>query len=245
MIGRPAAYLPWGDGSGRRLRGWGGWLRLPPRAPFTLGYLLMAATLFLPFAGEVGGTYAVDTDWVRPFAYHIPDLSEDPIRLARTLLTAPYFNHDVVQFVYISLLLLAFGVVFEVREGTKRTLLLFYAGLLSGALGAGLLLHLLYPAVTEAPLYANAWERTWSGASAGCFGLIGALAARARQPWPVLLVVIGWDLHWPYLRVWLSGVESPAFDLVWWHLPHAFSSVFHLPALAVGFGLGRWVVRAR
>jgi hypothetical protein len=238
-----AMYLPWGDGSGRRLRGWAGWLRLPLRAPFTLGLLAVAWALFLPFAGDVEGTYAVDPEWVRPFAYSIPDLGDDPVRLGRTLLTAPYFNHDIVQLVYVSLLLVVCGVVFEVREGTRRTALLFYVGLLSGALGAGLLLHVLYPTITEAPLYANAWERTWSGASAGIFGVIGALAARARRPWLLLALVVGWDLHWPYLRVWLSGAETPAFDLVWWHLPHAFSSAFHLPALAVGFGLGRWVVR--
>jgi hypothetical protein len=82
---------------------------------------------------------------------------------------------------------------------------------------AGVLLHLLYPEVLDNAFLAHAWERTWSGGSAGCFGLMGAIAARARRPWVLLGLFAAWEIN---VVVWYLRQYTPAF---------------HLSALATGF----------
>jgi len=221
----------------------GGWWRFVPRAPASLLYIAITWALFVPLANPIGGTYQVDLNRVGAYVYRIPDLSEDFPRVMRSLATAPFLNHDSVQLVYITILVLLFGIVFEAREGIRRTVTLFVFGLIAGAFGSGILLHLLYPEVTSAPLYAYAWDRTWSGGSAGCFAIMGALAARSRKPWLFLALVVLWDLNWPYLRILVAGSGGPQFDLVWWHLPHSFTSAFHLLALPVGFLAARFWMR--
>ena len=223
--------------------GWKTWLARLTIAPVSLLYVIVMWALFLPLAHQGDGKYDIDLEKVSPFVYRIPDLSVDFPRAARALATAPFLNHDSVQLVYITILVLLFGVIFEAREGSRRTALFFVVGLVSGAFGAGILLHLLYPEITSAPMYAYAWERTWSGGSAGCFGVIGALAARSRRPWLFLGLAVLWDLNWPYLRVLASGSGGPQFDLVWWHVPHSFTSAFHLIALAVGYVVARFWLR--
>ena len=155
-IGR---YPPPPRGTGRP---WRGWLRLPLAAPASLLYLAVTWALFVCLAHPEGGVHKLDPEGIRPFVYHIPDLGQHPLRVPRALLTAPFLNHDSVQLVYISILVVLFVVPFEVLAGTRRTVSLFAGGLVIGALGAGLLLHLLYPAVTDAPLYATAWARRMS-----------------------------------------------------------------------------------
>jgi len=219
---RLARYRPWGDETGGY---WPSWRRLPRAAPFSLLYLAISWALFLPAARPAPGNVVVDTDRLRPFLYEIPDLSGDPLGFFGSMATAPWLNHNLVQLAYVTFLLLLVGVPFEAREGTARTMLVFFGTTLAGAVAAGLLLHLLYPAVWDTPFLRGAWERSWSGGSAGAFGLIGATAARARRPLPLLALVVLWEavLVWAYLREW-----TPAF---------------HLTALAVGFALARWAVR--
>jgi hypothetical protein len=211
--------------------------------PMSVLYVIVTWALFLPLAKRVDGTYAIDLDRVSPFVYRIPDLSADFPRAVRALATAPFLNHDSVQLVYITILVLVHGMRFERREGARRTALFFVIGLISGAFGAGLLLHVIYPEITSASMYAYAWDRSWSGGSAGCFAVMGALAARSRRPWLFLGLVVLWDLYWPYLRVLVSGSGGPQFDLVWWHVPHSFTSVFHLIALTVGYVVARYWLR--
>ncbi len=247
---RPMSWLltAWPRTDGLR-RPWRRWVRLPLAAPASLCYLVIMWALFLSLAHKEGDIYTIDLEQVRPFVYSIPDLTADPLRAGRALLTAPFLNHDSVQLVYISILVILFGITFEMREGSRRTIMFFAGGLVTGALGAGLLLHLLYPAVTDAPLYATAWARTWSGGSAGCFGVMGALAGRSRRPGPLLMALVLWDLNWPLLRAALTDKREPQFDLVWWHLPHSYTSAFHLIALAAGFLVMRYwlapLLRAR
>ena len=219
-----AAYLPWTDGTGRP---WRGWARLPLAAPFVLGYLVLSWVLFVPAASRTNGKYAIDQVRADAFLYHIPDLSRDPLRAARSLLTAPFLNHDSVQLVYVTILLLLFGVIFEAKEGTRATVLLFFGTTLAGAIAGGILLHALYPEVLDTPLLARAWERTWSGGSAGCFGLMGALAARARSPWPLLGLFLVWELN-----------------VGWWYL-RGYTPALHLTALLAGFLVTRYAVPRR
>lgn len=212
--------------------------------PISVLYVVATWALFVPLANRVDGTYAIDLDRVSPYVYRIPDLSADFPRAVRALATAPFLNHDGIQLVYISILVLIFGLRFERREGARRTALFFVVGLVSGAFGAGMFLHLIYPEITSAPMYAYAWERSWSGGSAGCFAVMGALAVRSRRPWLFLGLTVLWDLYWPYLRVWAAGSSGPQFDLVWWHVLHSFTSVFHLIALSVGYLVARFWVRS-
>ena len=219
-----ASCLPWADGTGRP---WPGWTRLPRAAPFVLLYLAVSWLLFVPAAERVPGNYVIDQGRVRPFLYHIPDLSQDLPGAAGSLVTAPWLNHNAVQLVYVTVLLLMYGVIFEAKEGTRATVLLFFGTTLAGAIAGGILLHALYPEVLDTPLLARAWERTWSGGSAGCFGLMGALAARARSPWPLLGLFLVWELN-----------------VGWWYL-RGYTPALHLTALLAGFLVTRYAVPRR
>ena len=180
-------------------------------------YLAASWALFLPMAKRAPSNRVIDTERVRPFLYAIPDLSGDPRRAAAALVAAPWLNHNAVQLVVVSSVLLLVGIPFEAREGTGRTVGLFFGTTITGALTASLLLRGLYPKRWNTPFAAKAWGRTWGGASAGAFGLLGAVAARARIPWPLLAMVV----------VWEAGV-------VRWYL-REYTPVFHLAALLAGF----------
>lgn len=221
---RLAALLPWTDGSGRA---WRGRATLLLAAPFILLYLLIAWGFFALAAerqatGEYAGKYAIDEARFAPLLYRIPDLSRDPPAALLALLTAPFLNHDHVQLVYVTILLVLFGIVFEAREGTRLTSALFFGTTFAGAIVAGVLLHAIYPEVADTPLLAAAWGRTWSGGSAASFGLMGALAARARNPWPLLGLFALWEIN---VAVWYLRSYTPAF---------------HLTALVVGFLIVRY-----
>ncbi|MBA3644227.1 MAG: rhomboid family intramembrane serine protease [Chloroflexia bacterium] len=213
--------LPWSDGSGRP---WPGWLR---SAPFCAIYLIASWVIFLPQARPVPGNWVIDTERVRPWLYDIPNLSQDFPRFLQSLVTATWLNHNVVQLAYVTLLLLLVGVRFEAREGTLRTMTVFFATTLVGAVVAGLLLHLLYPEFWSSPMAEKAWNRPWSGGSAGAFGLMGATAARAPVPWPLLAIFVLWEAN-----------------VVYWYL-HEYTPAFHISALFAGYLLTRYLLPAR
>lgn len=191
-------------------------------APFVFAYIAVSWILFVPAAEPRNGKYWIDEDAVDHLLYHIPDLSRDfPIAL-RSLVTAPWFNHDSLQLVYVTALLLMFGVIFELREGTIRTVTIFFGTTFLSAVGGGAILHAIYPALWDTWILENAWHRSWSGGSVGCFGLMGALAGRARRPVPLLTVFVLWE----------------AF--IWWVNLRNYTSVFHLTALTAGFIATRW-----
>lgn len=223
-LSRIARYLPWTDGTGRP---WPGVRRLPMAAPFTLLYLIASWLLFIRFARRRGGDYAIDQEALRPFLYAIPDLTERPARVLRAFATAPFLNHNDVQLVYVTVLLLLFGVVFEAKEGTRRTVLIFLGTTWLGALVAGALVHLLYPELLDNAVLQKAWGRTWSGGSAGCYGIMGALAGRARRPWALLFLMVLWEVN-----------------VVLWYLKH-LTPAFHMTALAAGFAVTRYLLVPR
>jgi hypothetical protein len=137
------------------------------------------------------------------------------------LLTAPFLNHNDVQIVYVTLLLLLFGVIFEIKEGTVRTALIFFGTTWLGALVAGALVHLLYPDLLDHGVVEKAWNRTWSGGSVGAFGVMGAFAARAGRPWLLLCLMAIWEVN-----------------VGFWYLKH-LTPAFHLTALIAGFAVTR------
>ncbi len=215
-------YLPWSDQAGHYY---------PPvkeiarRSPAVVIYILISVVFFLPTARRIPGNYVTDQDRVEHLLFAIPDLSERFFLALRSLFTAPFFNHNAVQLVYVIALLLLFGIPFEFHEGTVRTIAIFFATSFAGALAAGTILHLIYPALIDTPFLQQAWERSWSGGSAGCFGLMGALAARAPRPWPLLGMFVTWE------------VAVVTFYL------REYTPAFHMSALFAGFVLARFVIR--
>lgn len=222
-FGRFAPYLPWTHGTGRAI---GSWRRIPLAIACCAVYLILSWALFLTLLDD-DREGRIDRERVEDYIYRIPDLSRDFPHALRSLLTAPFLNHDTVQIVYVTILLLLFGLIFEAREGARTTVLVFFGTNFAAAVGGGILLHLLYPEVSTAPSLARAWDRTWSGGSAGCFGLMGALAARARRPWALFGLFLFWEVN-----VW------------YWYL-RGYTSVFHLVALIAGYLVVRRAIRPR
>lgn len=216
---RFAAQFPWTDGTGRPLRRW--W-QLPLMIPFVVIYIVAAWMFFVPAAEFRDGLYWIDEDAVGHLLFHIPDLLAQPLRALRSLLTGPWLNHDSLQLVYVTALLMTFGAIFELREGTLRIILLFFGTSFAAALLSGFLLHLIYPHLWDIRFLENAWNRSWSGGSAGCFGVMGAIAARARRPFLLLAIFVAWECA------------------IWWINLRNYTSVFHLFAMASGFAIARW-----
>lgn len=221
---RLAPYLPWTDATGRR---WRGWLRTPLMAPFAFIYMVISWVLFVPAAEQRNGKYWIDEEAVDHLLYHIPDLSQDFPKAMRSLLTAPWLNHDSLQLVYVTALLLIFGVIFEIREGTTWTVVVFFGTTFASAVAGGAILHGIYPGLWDTWVLENAWQRSWSGGSVGCFGLMGALAGRTRRPILLLTVFLLWE----------------AF--IWWVNLRNYTSVFHITALITGFVATRYVIPPR
>jgi hypothetical protein len=194
---------------------------------FVSVYLAVSWALFLPAAERRGGTYAIDEDRVDVFLFHIPDLTRQPLKALASLIPAPWLNHDLRQMIYVTALLLLFGVLLERLEGTTRVAGIFFGSTLAGALVAGLLLHGLYPRWWDSAFARHAWERTWSGGSAGAFGIAGAFVARARRPWLFLSFLVLWEVN---LAIWFL---------------HQYTPAFHLTALLTGFVVTRYMLRPR
>lgn len=213
-------FVPWAIQGARR--GWPGGLRALARAPATIGYLALSWSVFLAWGEETPDGFGLNQTRFEAFLYEIPELSRAPVEAAGSLVTAPFLNHDGIQLAYVTALLLLFGLVFEVREGTLRAATVFLVSGLAGAIVAGLLLHGLIDLFPRVPLLERAWTRTWSGGSAGAFGLMGALSARAQRPAPLLGFFVFWELN-----------------VGWWYL-ESYTPAFHLTALAVGFAWTRW-----
>ncbi len=222
---RLAPYLPWTDGTGRTV---GSWRYLPVVVACSVGYLILSWLLFVPLSyDDGGGKYRIDEERVDPYIYRIPDLSEDFFHALRSLLTAPFLNHDGLQLIYVTLLMLLFGVIFEIREGPRTTVLVFFGSTFFAAIFGGVVLHLIYPELWGASFLERAWERTWSGGSAGCFGLMGGLAARARKPWLLLGIFGLWEVFIEYVNL------------------RSYTTVFHFAALFAGFVAVRYLIPPR
>jgi hypothetical protein len=198
-------------------------LRLPrpAEAPFVWLYLLVTWALFLALVRPQDGRVSIDKGPILHLLYAIPDLSGNPTGVLRSLVAAPLFNHNLLQLLYVTGLLLLFGATVERALGARSTALVFFGTTLVAAIGAGVLLHLIYPDLSDRPIFVRAWEKSWCGGSAGCFGLMGALASRDARPWRLLGYFAAWELV--VLVVYLRN----------------YTSAFHLIALATGFLVAR------
>jgi MFS transporter, UMF1 family len=221
-----AGLAPWGDGSGRPLpRPW----YLPVRAPFVLLYLVVTWVIFFVALSprphpDPGVILHIPLEQIEGLYYHLPDLFTAPHLALMTALTAPIVNVHLVQLVYVTLLLVLFGIIFEVREGTTRFVAVFMGTSVFGALVASLLHFVLYPGLIDHEILRQAERMAWTGGSAGAFGIMGAIAARARTWWPLLAFFTVWEIN-----------------VGWWYL-QSYTPAFHLSALFAGFLLTRFVL---
>lgn len=212
-------YFPWpGEAAGPD------WWR---RFPANLVYMVASSLLFALFVARYGRDRDAVPRWLYEFfVYEAPQLTQDVPRTLLNFATAVWLNTHPVQMLYVILLLLMFGIWFEVHEGTARAVLVFYASSIGAALYAGILLHVLR-LLFDAAWIERAWVEPWAGGSAGGFGLMGGFAARARNPWPLLSAFVAWEV----------SVE-------WWHL-RSYTPVFHVAALIIGYGLTRYTLDPR
>lgn len=217
-------FVPWTDGTGRTV---GSWRRLPLAVAYSVGYLILSWVLFVWLSYDDGGKHEIDEERVDPYIYRVPDLSDDVFHALRSLVTAPFLNHDSLQLIYVTLLMLLFGVIFEIREGLRTAVLVFFGSTFFAAIVAGVLLHVIYPELWDASFLETAWERSWSGGSAGCFGVMGGLAARARNPWLLLGAFGLWEVFIEYVNL------------------RSYTTVFHFAALFAGFVAVRYLIPPR
>jgi len=192
--------------------------------PFVIAYILIAWIVFIPAAERRGRHYWIDDDAVGHLLFQVPDLTKNPLRAMLSIVTGPWINHDSLQLLYVTALLLMFGAVFELREGTLRVVLIFFGTSFVAALCGGFLLHLIYPDIWNTRFFEIAWNRNWTGGSAGCFGLLGAVAARARRPGLLLALFVTWECF------------------IWWVNLRNYTSAFHLSALAAGYLATRFLL---
>jgi hypothetical protein len=211
--------IHWLSGAEEPRSRWRAFARRVIDAPLVMSYIAVSWLLFMALAEPVGLGLVVDHDRIRSFQYHIPDLTDNIGRLIRSLCAAVFLNWNSTQLFAVTVLLLLFGVAFERREGSGRALLVYYSSAIAGALASGILLYLLrlLPGLATQPVLELAWERTWSGGSIGCFGLIGGLAARSARPGLLLGAVL--------------VVETFNGALIL----RSYTPVFHLSALLVGY----------
>lgn len=155
------------------------------------------------------------------WAFRIEELWFEPGDLALHLVLSVWANYYLLQFLYVSALVAGFGTWFERNEGGARTAGVFYTASIAGAVVAGFIL-LGLDGASDAAWIDRELSRVWVGGSAGAFGLVGATAARARDPWGLLVAALVWELG---LGLWYLRSSTP---------------LFHVTALATGFLLARF-----
>jgi len=188
-----------------------------------LRHLPVAIPLYLLTAWPLYFVFRDSRDTIDDLSYRIPELATDTARALASIGPAPFLNHSLDQLVYATLMLLIFGLVVEWRLGWLRTTLLFFGTIFVACLIAAAVLHAIYPEVVDSGEFRKAWERSYSGGSAGALGLDGAFAATSR---------------WPY--AWLAAFALWELGLWYFYLGN-FTPVFHISALLLGFAAVRWL----
>jgi hypothetical protein len=142
------------------------------------------------------------------------------------LVTGTFLSHDLSMFMRQIVFAAVIVGAYEWLEGTWRALAMF---VVVDILGTLLVLFVILPWLSGSPvnLGAEIFAAHDVGMSAGGFGLVGALIARHRYGWIVLLATIVAIL----IKVWV------AFDPI--------ADTAHLLCLMIGFGLQMLLVAQR
>ena len=150
------------------------------------------------------------------------DLVDAPIRFFTSLLVIPFFHHDTLHIMFVSMSFLVFVQSFEAREGAIRTFVLFMICLSAAAIGVSIGMHigeLIYP---DSDFLLSGFARNWNGCSAGFFGIIGASSHQARKVWVVPTIAVVFEA-WNHFFNDIGILTSSA----------------HMVSMAVGFLLWR------
>lgn len=189
------------------------------QAPFLSIFLITAWTIFLILVREDGWI----PDDLRPHIGFIWNLwAVDPLRAALMANVGIIVQHSWGQIVYVTLLLGLVGMAYERRNGSLRTFLMFYGACVTGVAVLSLIILTTW---FNGPHGWNEYlaRTSWSGASVGCFGLLGATVATARKPW---ILLGGWALF-----------ES----VVEWGLVPGLAVTMHVAGFLFGFTASRWI----
>jgi hypothetical protein len=185
-------------------------------------YLTIVWVLFLVVAAIDFGNRRELAD---PFGYSIADLGNNLPRAFAVLPIATFVNVGVLQILYVTAILAVVSPRAALR-GERVAAGVFLGTSFVAGLVAGIGLYVVDAQVSHRILD-EAWDRSWNGGSAGCYGLVGFVAAGARRPWLMLGLIGAWEIG-------LTGV----------HL-RSYTPAFHVTALLAGFVAGRLLAARR
>jgi hypothetical protein len=182
-------------------------------------FLLTAWTIFLVLVRKDGWI----PDNLRPHLGFVWNLwATNPVRAFLMANIGIVVQHSWGQIVYVSLLLVLVGLAYEARNGSLRTFLMFYGACVTGV---AVLCIVILTTWFNGPHGWNEYlaRTSWSGASVGAFGLLGATLATARKPW----ILLG---------AWI------AFEaIVEWGLVPGLAVTMHIAGFLFGFTASRWI----
>ena len=181
------------------------------------GNVPLFVPLYLAFAWPA---WALADHWagfLSAVSFRVPELGDEPAKAISTILVAPFFNHSLDQLVYTTAFLLLFGLRVEAQIGPARTFVAFMGTTFAAAVIGSAFLHAVYPDVFERDPFAQAWNREYSGGSAGALGLAGVFAALSARPLLWLAAFVAWELGLGYFYL------------------ENFTPGFHIAALLTGF----------
>lgn len=187
------------------------------QVPFVTGFLVTAWVAFLSLVRQNG--------WIAPdlrahIGYIPAQWTANPIQGFISANVGIVVQHSWGQIIYISLILLIFGTLYELREGTLRTIIVFYGASVAGI--ATLTFVVLTTSVSDAYAWSQHVSQTsWSGASVGCFGLLGAYLATHARPW------------------WFVGAWAVYEIALEWTLVPGLAVAMHIVGFLFGFTVSR------
>lgn len=182
--------------------------------PFTILYLIIVWSII----GALGfaSTRNCEDTWQLAFAcdraiWMIKMVSE-PLNYIMSWFTAPFFHNGLDHVLFVSI----FGFLmpvqsFEVQNGTKSTLIIFFVSYIFVGVFFGIFFNVGLAYWPNVEFFSFGFERNWMGGSVGFYALIGALAFTSRKQWFLLLLigcfevinltVIGIDVHISFIHV--------------------------------------------
>lgn len=190
------------------------------RAPLLTTFLLTAWSIFLVLVRNDGWI----SDHLRPHLGFVWNLwATNPVRALLMANIGIVVQHSWGQIIYVTLLLVLVGILYESRNGSLRTFLMFYGACVTGV--AVLCLVILTTWFNGPHGWSEYLAKTsWSGASVGAFGILGATIATARKPWALLLAWIAFEVF------------------VEWGLVPGLAVTMHIAGFLFGFAASRIII---
>ncbi|WP_420580006.1 hypothetical protein [Reichenbachiella sp.] len=200
----------WTNVYGERM-GFGAWAK---SRPFTIAYLIIVWSIIgiLGFAS----TRNCEETWQLAFACDraiwMIKIVTEPLNYVMSWFTAPFFHNGLDHILFVSI----FGFLmpvqsFEVQNGTKSTVIIFFVSYIFVGLFFGAFFNIGVGYWPDSEFFQFGFVRNWMGGSVGFYALIGALAYTSRKQWFLLvliacfevinLTVIGIDVHISFIHV--------------------------------------------